>query len=156
MQDLHGYYLEDLKVGMTGAYAKTITEADIILFAGISGDNNPMHLNEEFAKQTMFKTRIRHCMLAASLISTIVGTRIPGPGAVYLGQTMRFKAPVKAGDTVRAEAIVKEINLEKRRVVLDTICTVNGKVVLDGEATCLVDRRADIIAVQKALEAMTQ
>jgi 3-hydroxybutyryl-CoA dehydratase len=144
MQELHGYYLEDLSVGTKGIYAKTITDADIVLFAGISGDDNPVHINAEFAAQTPFQTRIAHGMLSASLISTVVGTRVPGPGCIYVSQSLKFKAPVRAGDTVRAEATVKDINIERRRVTLDTVCTVNGKVVLEGEAILMVDRRADL------------
>ena len=100
MQELHGYYLEDLSVGMTGVFAKTVTEADIVMFAGISGDTNPVHINQLFAEGSMFKNRIAHGMLSASLISTVVGTRLPGPGCIYVSQNLRFRAPVKAGDRV--------------------------------------------------------
>lgn len=92
--DLHGYFLEDLKVGMTSLYAKTITEADIILYAGVSGDTNPVHLNAEFAEKTIFKERIAHGMLSAGLLSTVFGTKLPGPGAIYMNQNLNFKAPV--------------------------------------------------------------
>lgn len=140
-QDLHGYYLEDLKTGMSASYAKTITEADVILFAGISGDDNPVHINEEFASQTKFKSRIVHGMFSAALISCVAGTRLPGPGSIYVDQQLKFKAPVRIGDTVTATATVKEINAERRRVKLETICTVKGNVVVEGEATFMVDRR---------------
>ena len=140
-QDLHGYYLEDLTIGMSASYAKTVTEADVILFAGISGDDNPVHINEEFASQTMFKSRIVHGMFSAALISCVAGTRLPGPGAIYIDQQLRFKAPVRIGDTVTATATVKEINAERRRVKLETRCTVKGNVVVEGEATFMVDRR---------------
>ena len=139
--DMHGYYLEDLKVGMTAAFGKTVTEADIMAFAGVSGDTNPVHLHEEFAAKTMFKGRVAHGMLSASFISTILGTKLPGPGCIYVSQDIKFKAPVKAGDTVTARATITEIIPEKRRVVLKTICTVGEKVVIDGEATVLVPRR---------------
>jgi 3-hydroxybutyryl-CoA dehydratase len=139
--DLMGYYIEDLSVGMTAVFAKTITEADIVLFAGISGDINPVHLNHEFATETMFEGRIAHGMLTASFISTVIGTKLPGPGAIYLKQSLNFKAPVRAGDTVRARATIREVMPEKRRIVLDTVATAGDTVVLDGEALILVPSR---------------
>ncbi|WP_422364997.1 MaoC family dehydratase [Pelagibius sp.] len=144
MQEKHGYFLEDLSVGMTAVFAKTVSEADITMFAGISGDTNPVHLDESFAEQTMFSGRIAHGMLSASFISTVFGTRLPGPGCIYLRQDLRFKAPVKVGDTVQARVTVKEIVAEKKRVVFDTVCSVGEKVVLEGEATLMVSSRADI------------
>jgi len=140
-QEMHGHYLEDLEVGMSAVFGKTITEADIQSFAGVSGDTNPLHLHEDFARTTMFKGRIAHGMLSASFISTVVGTKLPGPGAVYVSQTLNFKAPVKVGDCVTARATIREIVAEKRRVKFDTVCTVGDKVVLDGEATILVFNR---------------
>jgi 3-hydroxybutyryl-CoA dehydratase len=139
--EMHGYYLEDLSVGMTAVFGKTITEADIQTFAGVSGDTNPLHLHDEFAKTTMFKGRIAHGMLSASFISTVVGTKLPGPGAVYVSQTLNFRAPVRVGDCVTARATVREIVADKRRVIFDTVCSVGDKVVLDGEATILVFNR---------------
>ncbi len=143
MDELHGYYLEDLSVGMTGVFAKTVTEADIVLFAGVSGDTNPVHINQLFAENSIFKGRIAHGMLSASFISTVIGTRIPGPGAIYLNQSLRFRAPVKAGDTVVARVTVKDIKPKRRRVVLETTCNVGDTVVLDGEATVMVSNRPD-------------
>ncbi len=143
MQELHGYYIEDLSVGMTSIFAKTVTEADIVMFSGISGDTNPVHINQLFAEGSMFKGRIAHGMLSASLISTVVGTRLPGPGCIYVSQNLRFRAPVKAGDTVVARATIKEILPERRRVVLTTVCTVGDTVVIDGEATMMVANRPD-------------
>jgi 3-hydroxybutyryl-CoA dehydratase len=143
MQELHGYYLEDLSVGMTSIFAKTVTEADIVMFAGVSGDTNPVHINQLFAEGTMFKGRIAHGMLSASFISTVVGTRLPGPGCIYINQSLRFRAPVKAGDTVVARATVKEILPERRRVVLTTVCSVDETVVIDGEATMMVANRPE-------------
>lgn len=137
-----GYYLEDLKVGMTASYAKTVTEADVVLFAGISGDTNPVHLNEEFAKETMFQGRIAHGMLSASFISTVLGTKLPGPGAIYLSQNLKFKAPVRAGDTVSATATITDIVTEKKRVVMQTTCSVRNQVVLEGEAIVMVPARS--------------
>lgn len=136
--ELHGLYLEDLAVGMTAAYAKTVTDADIVLFAGISGDVNPVHLNQEFAAGTMFEGRIAHGMLSASFISTVIGTKLPGPGAIYLAQNLKFKAPVRSGDTVQARVTVTEIQADKRRVALKTVCTVGDKVVIDGDALIMV------------------
>ncbi len=150
MNELHGYYIEDLEVGMTDSYGKTVTEADIVAFAGVSGDTNPVHLNEEFARQTVFKTRIAHGMLAASFLSTVLGTRLPGPGCIYMGQTLNFRAPVKVGDTVRARVTVTEVNREKKRVKVETVCTVGDTVVVDGEARLMVNSRA---AMEGKLEA---
>ena len=142
MNNLDGYDLEDLKVGMSASFAKTITEADIVLFAGASGDNNAVHINEEFAQTTVFKGRIAHGMLTASVISAAIAGRLPGPGTIYLGQNLRFKAPVRPGDTVHATVTVKELMPEKRRVSLTTVCTVGGKVVIDGEALVMPTSRA--------------
>ena len=138
---LNGYYLEDLDVGMKAAFGKTITDADIVMFAGVSGDTNPVHLDEEFAATTPFGGRIAHGMLTASLISTVLGTKLPGPGCIYLSQSMKFLAPVRVGETVRAEATIKAVDRERRRVVLETVCTVGGKNVLEGEALLMVARR---------------
>lgn len=142
MSDLHGYYIEDLSVGQSASYAKTVTEADVILFAGITGDDNPVHINQEFAETTMFKGRIVHGIFCGGLISTVAGTRLPGPGAIYIEQSLKFKAPVRIGDTVHAKVTVKEVIAEKSRVVLDTVCTVGDKVVIDGEAMVMATSRA--------------
>jgi len=135
---LHGFYYEDLKEGMRGAYAKTITDADVITFAGISGDTNPVHLNHEFASETMFEGQIAHGMLTASFISTVIGTKLPGPGCIYVSQNLRFKAPVKVGDTVTATCTVSKMIPEKRMIEMETVCSVGGKAVLDGQAMILV------------------
>src|ERR1700694_2940997 len=108
MNDLNGYDIEDLKVGMTATFAKTITEADIVLFAGASGDNNAVHINEEFAATTVFKGRIAHGMLTASVISAAIANKLPGPGTIYMRQNLVFKAPVRAGDTVHAKVTVSK------------------------------------------------
>lgn len=138
---LHGMYFEDLSVGMVGVFAKTVTEADVVAFAGISGDFNPVHINEEFAKETMFKGRIAHGMLSATFVSTVFGTRLPGPGCIYISQSLRFKAPVRLGDTVTARVELTELNPDKKRASFRTICSVGGTVVLDGEATLMVPSR---------------
>ncbi|KAA0676717.1 MaoC family dehydratase [Roseomonas genomospecies 6] len=140
-RDNEGHCIEDLSVGMTASFAKTVTEADIVLFAGISGDTNPVHLNQEYASGTMFQGRIAHGMLSVSFISAVLGTKLPGPGAIYMGQTLRFKAPVRAGDTVTARATVTEVIPEKRRVIVRTVCTVGETVVIEGEATLMVPTR---------------
>ena len=139
---LHGYYFEDLEVGMEDAYAKTITDADVITFAGISGDTNPVHLNHEFASETMFQGQIAHGMLTASFISTVIGTKLPGPGCIYVSQNLRFKAPVKVGDTVTATCTISRLIPEKHMIEMETICSVGGKTVLDGQATILVPTKA--------------
>ncbi|MCG8492103.1 MAG: MaoC family dehydratase [Sneathiellales bacterium] len=138
-ENQHGYFLEDLSVGMAEQFAKTVTEADIVLFAGVSGDTNPVHLNAEFAAQTMFKERIAHGMLSASFLSTIFGTKLPGPGAIYMSQSLVFKAPVCIGDTVVAEVTLREIN--GRRVSFDCACRVGETIVLEGDATLMVSKR---------------
>ena len=138
-----GYYLDELAVGMTASYGKTITDADILLFAGVSGDTNPVHLDEEFAATTPFKGRIAHGMLTASLISTVLGTRLPGFGSIYVGQSLKFLAPVRRGDTVRAAVTVTAVDLERRRVTLETLCKVGDRVVVTGEAVMMVMRRPE-------------
>lgn len=137
----HGMYIEDLEVGMSAEFAKTITEADILMFSGVSGDTNPVHLDEEFANGTPFKGRIAHGILTASLISTVIGTKLPGPGCIYMNQSLKFLAPVRSGQTVRASATIKEVNQERRRCTIETVCTVGGEKVVDGEATIMVSRR---------------
>lgn len=141
VEALRGLYLDEIKVGQQAVFAKTVSEADIVAYAGVTGDMNPVHINEEFAATTMFKTRIAHGMLSAGFISAVLGTKLPGPGCIYLSQTLKFMAPVKIGDTVTARATVTEIVAEKKRVVLKTECLVAGKVVLDGEATVMVPVR---------------
>lgn len=138
---LDGYFIEDLETGMTAVFGKTITDADILMFAGVSGDTNPVHLNEEFAAGTPFQGRIAHGMLTASLISTVLGTKLPGPGCIYMSQTMKFLAPVRAGDTVRAEVTLTALDRDRRRATFQTLCKVNGKNVIEGEAVLMVPRR---------------
>ena len=138
---LDGYYFEDLTLGMQATVSRTITETDLRNFSGVSGDTNPMHLNEEYAKKTPFGGCIVHGMLTASLISAVVGTRLPGPGCIYMSQTLRFTAPVRVGDTVYAVATVKELVAGKNRVTLDTKCYVRDTVVIEGEALIKVPSR---------------
>jgi len=141
MQELHGFYLEDLAPGMTALYAKTVTDADVVLFAGISGDVNPVHLNQEFADRTMFRGRIAHGMLTASFISTVIGTKLPGPGCIYVSQNLKFKAPVRIGDTVNARVTVTSVDEVRGRIAVETTCTVGNTVVIAGEAVLMVPRR---------------
>ena len=135
---MKGLTIDQLSVGQSASFAKTITETDVYMFAGISGDMNPAHINEEYAKNTMFKGRIAHGMLGASLISTVLAMHLPGPGTIYLGQTLKFLAPVCFGDTITATCAVKEIFAEKNRVVLEcTVTNQDGTAVISGEATVM-------------------
>jgi 3-hydroxybutyryl-CoA dehydratase len=122
---------------------RTVTEADIVLFAQVSGDNNPVHLDEAFAAQTPFKTRIAHGMLSAAYISAVIGTQLPGPGTIYMQQALRFKRPVKIGDEVTTIATISEIDPVKGRVSIDTVCLVGGKPVIEGEALVMAPRKPD-------------
>lgn len=134
-------YLDEITIGMTASAGKTITEADILLYAAVSTDTNPSHINAEFAAAGPFKERVAHGMLTAGLISAVLGTQLPGPGTIYLAQTLRFRGPVKIGDTVTAVVEVTEINAEKKRATLKTVCLVAGKHVIEGEATVVVPTR---------------
>lgn len=136
-----GYFIEDLSVGQSEEFSKTVTEADLVLYAGVTGDTNPVHLDEEFASQTIFKTRIAHGMLSAGFISAVLGAKMPGPGAIYVSQELKFKAPVKIGDTVTARCTIKDVNAQRRRVTLQTECLVKDKVVVEGEAVMMVANR---------------
>jgi len=132
--------LSEFSVGQSDSYARTVTNADIVLFAGVSGDDNPVHLNDEFASATMFKGRIAHGMLGASYIPTVIGTRLPGPGSIYMGQSLKFLAPVRIGDTVTATVTITAIDEAKRRLTLETVCTVKGKNVIEGEARVMLPK----------------
>jgi 3-hydroxybutyryl-CoA dehydratase len=142
VKNQHGYYLEDLTIGMESSYQKTITETDIDAFAALTGDTNPVHLDSEYAATTPFKARIAHGMLSAGLISTVLGTQLPGPGCIYLEQQIKFKAPVFIGDTLVATVTVEDINQRRGRVSLKTQCFVNTKLVADGAASMMVDKKS--------------
>ena len=131
-----GHYYEDITVGQKATRSTLVTEHTLVAFAEVSGDKNPVHLDADYAAGTIFKERIAHGMLSAGFISAVVGMDLPGPGAIYIQQTLNFKAPVKIGDTVVTTVKVLE-KLEKRRVLLSTVCTVKGKVVVDGEAVMM-------------------
>jgi 3-hydroxybutyryl-CoA dehydratase len=131
---LRTLFFEDLSVGMAERLNKTVAASDVVGFAQLTGDRNPIHLSEHFAAKTSFRTRIAHGLYTASLISAVLGTRLPGPGAVYISQTLNFRAPVKIGDTVIVTVTVAELVEEKCRARLACQCEVDGEVVLDGEA----------------------
>ena len=141
MENRTGYSLEDLSVGMSAIYEHVVTENDVVQFADISGDRNPVHLDEAYARTTRFKGRIVHGMLSASFISTAIASKLPGPGSIYLSQNLKFRAPVRAGDTVEARVTVTEIIPDKNRVALKTVCTVGDKVVIEGDAVVMVPGR---------------
>ncbi|MEM6477710.1 MAG: MaoC family dehydratase [Pseudomonadota bacterium] len=133
--------IEDLEIGMKRHVQKVVSELDIEMFAQVSTDHNPVHLDDEYAQDTIFEGRIAHGMLTAGLISAVIGEQLPGHGTVYLGQSLKFLAPVRPGDLVRAEVEVTAIDYAKRRVTMDTHCEVDGKKVLKGEATVLAPSR---------------
>lgn len=141
-EELHGYWFEDLEVGLTAVFSRTIGEADIATYAGVSGDTNPMHLDAEFAAGTRFGGRVAHGMLSAGFISAVIGTRLPGPGCLYLGQNLKFRAPVRAGDTVVARVTVEDLRPARHWALLKTVCTVGDTLVIDGDATVWVPPRA--------------
>ena len=134
-------YIEDIKVGMKRYLCKVVTDRDIEMFAEVSTDHNPVHLDDSYANDTVFGGRIAHGMLTAGLISAVIGEQLPGHGTVYLGQTLKFLWPVRPGDQVTAKVEVVEIDLGRRRVKIDTCCLVDGKKVLTGEATVLAPCR---------------
>ncbi len=134
-------FFEDLSVGQEASLSSTVSAEDIVAFADLSGDRNPVHLDDGYAATTMFKERIAHGMLSAAYISAVFGMELPGPGAIYISQTLNFKAPVKIGDTVVATVKVAELIPEKKRARFDCVCTVNGKPVVQGEAVLIVPAR---------------
>ena len=139
--ELHGKYADEITEGMTAIFTRTVTEADILMFAGVSGDTNPVHLDEEYAKTTLFKGRIAHGMLTAGFISTVFGTKLPGPGCIYLSQNLKFKAPVRVGDTVRARVTATAVDQAKGRCTFATTAHVGETLVVEGEAQILVPKR---------------
>jgi 3-hydroxybutyryl-CoA dehydratase len=136
------YCIEDLQLGMEASFQRTVTDSDIVAFANVSGDKNPVHLDADYAARTMFKERIAHGMLTASYISAVFGMEMPGPGAIYISQTLNFKAPVRIGDVVTAKVKVVELIEAKRRARFECQCLVDGKPVLEGEAVLMVPARA--------------
>ncbi|HEY1750087.1 MAG TPA: MaoC family dehydratase [Caulobacteraceae bacterium] len=138
---MQGAYLEDLEIGQSAQSERTVTAADIDAFAQVTGDDNPIHLDEAYAAATAFKGRIAHGMLSAGYISAVLGTQLPGPGAIYVSQTLSFRRPVRIGDAVTARARVTAIDAGRGRVTFATECVVAGKTVVDGEALVIVPRR---------------
>mgnify|MGYP000592672386 CR=1 FL=1 len=137
-----GKTIEDLEPGQSAAFSKTISESDVYLFAGITGDFNPAHVNQPYAEKTFFKARIAHGILVAGLLSAVMANQLPGPGAVYIHQDLDFKAPVYIGDTVTAQVEVLAIDLGTNRVELKTTClNQDGVVVVDGQATVSPPKR---------------
>jgi 3-hydroxybutyryl-CoA dehydratase len=135
------YYIEDLEPGMSESYSRTVTEEDIQKFGEVSGDFNPVHFDEDYAKKTIFRGRIAHGLLTAGYISTVLGTKLPGAGAIFMGASIRFTGPVRIGDEVTAICTVREVFLEKKRVICDCVCKVGENNVIEAEATLLVPSR---------------
>jgi 3-hydroxybutyryl-CoA dehydratase len=138
MEDIKGLTIDQLEVGQSASFSKTVTETDVYNFAGVSGDFNPAHINEAYAKETFFKTRIAHGMLSAGFISAVLANKLPGPGTIYIGQEMKFTKPVLFGDTITATCTVEELFPEKNRAIIRTVCTnQDGETVIDGKATVM-------------------
>lgn len=138
------YFFEDLEIGMEASLTREVTEGDIVQFADISGDQNPVHIDADYAATTIFKERIAHGMLTAAYISALFGMHLPGPGAIYITQTLNFKAPVKIGALVKARVVVIDLVPAKRRALFDCFCLVKDRIVLDGEAMLMVPGRPDL------------
>jgi 3-hydroxybutyryl-CoA dehydratase len=135
------YYIDELKPGMSERLTREVTSRDIELFGEVSGDRNPIHFDEAYAKTTIFKGRIAHGMLSASFVSTVLGMQMPGPGTIFMSLSVRFKAPVRIGDTVVTICTVREVNPEKRRVTFDCVCKVKDINVIEGEALVMAPQR---------------
>ncbi len=136
------YYFEDLSVGLEASMARTVGEADIVAYAALSGDYNPIHLDPDYAARTPFKDRIAHGILSAGYISALFGMQLPGPGSVYISQTLNFKGPVKIGDVVVTTVKLIDLIPEKKRARFETVCRVEGKPVLTGEAVLMIPSRS--------------
>ncbi|MAF16853.1 MAG: acyl dehydratase [Marinomonas sp.] len=132
------YSFEELTEGLSASFEKVVTEQDVQTFAQVTGDTNPVHLDADYAATTSFEKPIAHGMLTAGFISAAIGTKLPGPGCIYLEQSLKFRAPVFIGATVTTTVTVKELNERRRRAVLETVCTVEGKKVVTGEATIML------------------
>lgn len=142
MAEVVSVFIEDMDIGTSASVTKQIGEAEVVAFSEVTGDVNPLHLDEAYAATTRFKTRISHGMLGASLFSTVIGTRLPGRGSIYMSQSARFRAPVRLGDTLVATCTVREIDRAKRRVTLACEARVGDTVVIEGEALVLAPSRA--------------
>ena len=142
---LHGFFIEDIKIGQSAEHKKIITEKDIRTFSELTGDNNPVHINEEFAQKTIFKKRVAHGFLTASLISAVIAKKLPGPGSIYLKQEIKFLAPVFINDEVLTKVTVESVKLEKKIVNLVTESFINNKKIIIGNAMVLVSSKKDIL-----------
>lgn len=140
---MHGKTINEIKVGDTASFEKTVSETDVYLFAGITGDLNPAHINQRESEETMFKGRIAHGILGAGFISSVLGMQLPGPGTIYLSQDLKFLSPVRIGDTIKAVAEVIEVNEEKNKIKLRTYCmNQEGKIVIEGTALVMPPKAA--------------
>lgn len=140
---MHGKTISEIKVGDTASFEKTVSETDVYLFAGITGDLNPAHINQRESEETMFKGRIAHGILGAGFISSVLGMQLPGPGTIYLSQDLKFLSPVRIGDTIKAIAEVIEVNKEKNKIRLRTYCiNQEGKIVIEGTALVMPPKAA--------------
>lgn len=137
----HSYFFEDLSVGQTARMERLVDDALIRQFTALSGDDNPVHLDEAYARKTRFGGRIAQGMLGATFISAVIGSRLPGHGTIYLSQSLKFLSPVKIGDKVVTEATITELRPEKSRAVLKTVCRVGDRVTIEGEALVMVPKR---------------
>jgi len=138
---VQGLYFDELSVGQSEEVTRVVGVADIEAFAKVSGDTNPVHLDDAYARTTSFGERIAHGMLSAAYISAVLGVKLPGPGAIYLSQTLRFRRPVRVGDPVTARVTVKALDERRGHATFETVCQVNGKTVVDGEAVVMIPRR---------------
>lgn len=138
---MQGFHFEDLSIGQSAEITRVVGAADIDAFAAVSGDDNPVHVDADYAKTTSFQERIAHGMLSGAYISAVLGTRLPGPGAIYLNQSLRFRRPVRIGDAITARATVTALDERRGQVTLATICLVDGKTVVEGEAVVMVPKR---------------
>ena len=138
IQSFKSFQLEDISIGMEVSYSQTITDADVKAFAGLSGDKNPVHMDDEYAKNSRYKKRIAHGLLSASFFSALFGTKLPGEGCVYVSQNLKFIKPVYLDDTVTATVVVASLDASRRRIFFRTFCKVKNKIVIDGEAELFV------------------
>ncbi len=143
---MDGQYLEDLAVGQTAELTRTLDDAAVRGFAEVTGDTNPIHIDEDYAKASRFRRRIAHGAHVCALLSAVMGTKLPGPGAIYISQTFHFLRPVRVGDEVRAQVEVSSINPSDNRVVFACACFVGSRKVLDGEAVARVENRPQVVA----------
>lgn len=132
------YKIEEINVGMSASYSQIITENDVVAFSNVSGDKNPIHLDDDYAKNSRYRNKIAHGLLSASFFSKLFGTELPGEGCVYVSQNLNFKRPVYIGDTVTATILVQSVDMANKRIFFDTICKVNNKIVIDGNAEIFI------------------